>query len=241
MHSDRGNEVVGNLGEDAVKSIRNGEQGVLLELGSLGMVSEEMGIEMLDTIWHLLKEYGRVFGESYELFPTRTRDHAITLQPGTAAINVRPYCYPYAQKNEIEKLVQEMLVAGIIQPSHSPFSSPVLLIKMDGSWRFCVDYRALNKDTIRSGLRQKTSPRLLSELTRVITSSCVTVEEHCQHLHKVLGSLQEHKLFANAKKRVFGQQKIEYLGHIISEEGVATDQSKIKAMICWPPRYVKEL
>ncbi|CAA2982797.1 disease resistance [Olea europaea subsp. europaea] len=68
-----------------------------------------------------------------------------------------------------------------------------------------------------------------------------TVEEHCQHLHRVLRSLQERKLFANAKKCVFGQQKIEYLGHVISEEGVATDQSKIEAMIYWPPRYVKEL
>lgn len=76
-------------------------------------------------------------------------DHAITLKEGTGIPNIRPYRYPHYQKMEIEKLVRELLEAGIIWSSISFYSSPVILVKKkDGGWRFCVDYRALNKITV---------------------------------------------------------------------------------------------
>ncbi|KFK25816.1 hypothetical protein AALP_AA8G165200 [Arabis alpina] len=70
------------------------------------------------------------------------------LPGGATPVSERPFRYPQVQKEEIERQVASMMGAGIVKDSRSPFSSHVLLVKKkDGSWRFCVDYRAVNKVT----------------------------------------------------------------------------------------------
>ncbi|WJX18744.1 hypothetical protein P8452_08513 [Trifolium repens] len=108
-------------------------------LGSTLTKSQQLEMEAL------LQQYDRVLKEPSGLPPRRDKEQAINLVEGHGAVNVRPYRYPHHHKNEIEKQVQEMLQSGIIRPSTTCFSSPVILVKKDHSWRMCIDYCALNK------------------------------------------------------------------------------------------------
>jgi hypothetical protein len=69
-----------------------------------------------------------------------------------------------------------------------------------------------------------------------------TLEKHIDHLRLVLEKLREHKMYMKLSKCSFAQTSLEYLGHIISQEGVATNPSKTAVMAAWPvPTNVNEL
>lgn len=112
----------------------------------------------------LLEQFNDVFDWLDELAPRREIEHHIHLKDANP-INIRPYRYVYHKKGEMERLVKEMLILGIIQPSSSIYLSPVLLVKKkDAGWRFCVDYKTLNNVTILDKFPIPVVEELLDEL-----------------------------------------------------------------------------
>ena len=149
--------------------IRTGSTSALLHLRILPTHQPEPPTAHLPhpipAINNLLNRYQKLFQTPNHLPPPRDVTHRINLQPSTAPVNVRPYRYPHFQKTEIEKQVSNLLSAGLIRPSTSPYSSPVLLVKKkDGTWRLCVDFRSLNAVTVRDRFSIPTIDELLDEL-----------------------------------------------------------------------------
>lgn len=94
------------------------------------------------------------------------------LKEGSNPVSLRPYRYPQTQKDIIDGMVRELLDSGVIQPSSSPFASPVVLVKKkDGSWRMRVDYRRLNEMTVKAKFPIPLVEDLLDELGGAVVFS----------------------------------------------------------------------
>jgi hypothetical protein len=102
---------------------RKGRQGAIIQYMAIG---PPQTYQADSTLQPLLDEYGDLFHEPTGLPPQKAQDHCITLLPGSGSMATKPYRYPYYQKSEIERMVTDMLNSGVIRPSRSPFSSPVI-------------------------------------------------------------------------------------------------------------------
>lgn len=295
--------------------LKKEESYFLVQLTSLESTEEREKDGVPAEVQELIHEFDDIFATPQGLPPSRAQDHFIPIMEGSKPVNANPYRCPYLQKSEIERLVREMLDHGIIQHSNSPYASPVLLVrKKDNTWRFCVDYRALNAITIKNRFPIPIIEELLDELygskyftkldlrsgyhqIRVqdkdvhktafktqfghyeflvmpfgLTNAPATFQSvmnevfseqlrqfvlvffddilvyspdmssHMEHLRIVFELLRTNQLFVKKNKCAFAQKQVEYLGHIISEKGVAADEQKIVAMKGWPtPTNIKAL
>ncbi|XP_048635110.1 uncharacterized protein LOC106428537 [Brassica napus] len=282
-------------------------------LATISMVKED-GKQKLHDI-PVVAEYEDVFEALKGPPPARADVLTIEVEPGATPVSRAPYRLAPTEMAELKKQLEELSDKGFIRPSTSPWGAPVLFVKKkDGSFRLCIDYRGLNKVTIKnkypllridelldqfqgaswfseidlaSGYHQiaiaegdvrKTAFRtryghyefvvmpfgltnapaafmkLMNDVFREHLDKCVIVfiddilvysrsrEEHAEHLQIVLGKIREHELFAKLSKCSFWQRKIGFLGHVVSEAGVAVDQEKIIAISEWPtPKSATEI
>ena len=100
----------------------------------------------------VVKEFVDVFPEELPgLPPEREVEFCIDLIPDTRPISIPPYRMAPAELKELKDQLEDLLDKGFIRPSVSPWGAPVLFVKKkDGSLRLCIDYRQLNKVTVKN-------------------------------------------------------------------------------------------
>ncbi|GJR80514.1 putative nucleotidyltransferase, ribonuclease H [Tanacetum coccineum] len=255
----------------------------------------------------VVKEFLDVFPEDLPgIPPVRQVEFQIDLIPGAAPIARTPYRLAPSEMQELSNQLQELTDRGFIRPSTSPWGAPVLFVKKkDGSFRMCIDYRELNKLTIknryplpriddlfdqlqgssvyskidlRSGYHQlrvreedipKTAFRtryghyefqvmpfgltnapavfmdLMNRVCKPYLDKFVIVfiddiliysrneEEHASHLRIILELLRKEKLYAKFSKCDFWIHIVQFLGHLIDNQGLHVDPAKIEAVKNW--------
>uniref|UniRef100_A0A2N9J728 Reverse transcriptase domain-containing protein n=1 Tax=Fagus sylvatica TaxID=28930 RepID=A0A2N9J728_FAGSY len=99
-----------------------------------------------------VSEFPEIFQEDLpRLPPDREIEFSIDLLPGSGPISKAPYRMVLAELKELKEQLQELLDKGFIRPSVSPWGAPVLFVKKkDGSMRLCIDYREINRVTMRN-------------------------------------------------------------------------------------------
>ena len=294
----------------ARKYLRKGYHTILAHITK--KQTEEKKLEEIPVV----REYPEVFPEDLPgLPPPRQVEFRIDLIPGAAPVARSPYRLAPSEMEELSNQLQELLDKGFIRPSFSPWGAPVLFVKKkDGTFRMCIDYRELNKLTIknryplpriddlfdqlqgssyyskidlRSGYHQlriqeedisKTAFRtryghyefmvmpfgltnasavfmdLMNRVCKPYLDKFVIVfiddiliysrtkEEHEQHLRLTLELLKSEKLYAKFSKCDFWIREVQFLGHMINQQGIHVDPTKIEAIRDWEaPRTPTEV
>ncbi|KAL5494348.1 hypothetical protein EMCRGX_G015661 [Ephydatia muelleri] len=174
----------------------------------------------------------------------------------------QPRRVPAEYRAEVEGLLKEMLQEGIIEESSSPWMAPAVYVKKKtGEIRLCVDYRALNKQTTKDAyplpLPDEVQDRLcgctifstldlrlmdkvlrgLNFVTTYLDDVLVhskTKDEHIKHLNVVFSRLKNAGLTLRGSKCHIGHDKVYYLGHVFSEQGMRPDEGKVRVVKEWP-------
>ncbi|GJR13796.1 putative reverse transcriptase domain-containing protein [Tanacetum coccineum] len=148
----------------------------------------------------------------------REIEFRIDLIPGASPVVKSPYRLALSEMLELSNQLKELPEKGFIRPSHSPGGAPVLFVKKKGAMRMCIDYRELDKLTIKNRYPLPRIDDLFDQLQE---------EEHEVYLKTILDLLKKEKLYAKFSKCEFWLQEVQFLGHVVNRDGIHMDPSKI--------------
>nr|GEW53969.1 putative reverse transcriptase domain-containing protein [Tanacetum cinerariifolium] len=119
--------------------------------GGVTVIKKEPQEKRLEDV-PIIQDFPKVFPDDLSgLPPPRQVEFRIDLVPGTAPVAHVPYQLAPSKMKELAKQLQELLEKGFIRPRSSPWGAPVLFVKKkDGSFCMCIDYRELNKLTVKN-------------------------------------------------------------------------------------------
>ncbi|GJT56521.1 hypothetical protein Tco_0991575 [Tanacetum coccineum] len=176
--------------------------------------------------------------------PVRQVEFHIDLVPGAAPVARAPYRLAPSEMKELSDQLQELSDKGFIRPSSSPWGAPVLFVKKkDGSFRMCIDYRELNKLTVKNRYPLPRIDDLFDQLQGSSVYSKIDLrsgyhqlrneQEHEEHLKQILELLKKEELYAKFSKCEFWIPKVQFLGHVIDNKGIHVDPAKIESVKDW--------
>ncbi|GJW74823.1 putative reverse transcriptase domain-containing protein [Tanacetum coccineum] len=151
-----------------------------------------------------------------------------------------PYRLAPSEMQELSGQLQELQDKSFIRPSHSPLGAPVLFVKKnDGSFRMCIDYRELNKLTVKNRYPLPRIDDLFDQLQDKFVIVFIddiliyskTKEDHEVHLRLVLELLRKEKLYAKFSKCEFWLQEVHFLGHVVNQSGIHVDPGYYRRFI----------
>ncbi|GJT19506.1 putative reverse transcriptase domain-containing protein [Tanacetum coccineum] len=137
----------------------------------------------LDDI-HVVRDFSEVFPDDLSgLPPVREIEFRIDLIPGALPVVKSPYRLAPSEMNELSNQLKELQEKGFIRPSHSPWGAPVLFVKKkDGAMRMCIDYRELNKLTIKN---RYPLPRIDDLFDQLQGACCFSKIDLCSGYHQL--------------------------------------------------------